>query len=63
MLVVTGVSFMILDPKSLALKYRVELKHLDQISVSSFSDYIFVLHLSPVSHVSVPSHAEVVLYT
>ena len=55
MLVVTGVSFMILDPKSLALKYRVELKHLDQISVSSFSDHIFVLHLNPVSRVSVPT--------
>ena len=48
-LVVTGISFMILDPKSLSLKYRVELKHLEQISVSSFNDHIFILHINPVS--------------
>ena len=48
-LVVTGVSVMILDAKSLSLKYRVELNHLDQISVSSFSDHMFVLHINPVS--------------
>jgi myosin-1 len=46
-LVVTGVSVMVLDPKSLSLKYRVELKHLDQVSVSSFSDHMFVLHINP----------------
>ena len=47
-LVVTGNSFMLLDPKSLSLKYRVELQHVKQISLSSFSDHIFVLHLDPV---------------
>ena len=48
-LVVTGVSVMLLDSKSLSLKYQVELKHLDQISVSSFSDHIFIMHINPVS--------------
>lgn len=46
-LVVTGVSVMLLDSKSLSLKYQVELKHLDQISVSSFSDHIFIMHINP----------------
>ena len=48
-LVVTGTSFMVLDPKTLALKYRVELKDLQQISLSTFSDHIFVMHINPVS--------------
>jgi len=48
-LVVTGTSFMVLDPKTLALKYRVELKDLKQISLSNFSDNIFIMHINPVS--------------
>lgn len=48
MLVVTGVSIMLLDSKSLSLKYRVELKHVDQVSVSAFSDHLFVVHINPV---------------
>ncbi len=48
-LVVTGTSFMVLDPKSLALKYRVELADLQQISLSSYADNIFVMHINPVS--------------
>lgn len=48
-LVVTGNSLLLLDPKSLAMKYRVELQHIKQISLSCFSDQIFVVHLDPVS--------------
>ena len=40
---------MILDQKSLSLKYRVELRHLQQVSLSSFSDSFFVIHINPVS--------------
>ena len=40
---------MVLDTKTLALKYRVELSYLDQISLSSYSDHIFVMHINPVS--------------
>ena len=42
-------SIMILDPKSLALKYRIDLRNIDQVSVSSFSDNLLVLHINPVS--------------
>ena len=48
-LVVTGNSFMLLDSKSLSMKYRVELQHIKQISLSSYSDQIFIIHLEPVS--------------
>ncbi len=47
-LVVTGNSFMLLDPKNLSLKYRVELQHVKQVSLSSFSDHIFVIHIDQV---------------
>jgi myosin-1 len=46
-LVVTGMSIMILDPKSLVLKYRIDLRHVNQVSVSSFSDHLLVLHINP----------------
>ena len=48
-LAVTGNSFMVLDPKSYALKYRVDLSNLEQISLSPYSDAIFVMHVKPVS--------------
>ena len=48
-LVITGVSLMILDPKHLTLKYRIELQYVKQLSMSSFSDQIFVVHIDPVS--------------
>ena len=47
-LVVTGNSFMLLDPKSLAMKYRVDLQHIKHISLSSYGDQIFVIHIDPV---------------
>ncbi len=49
MLVVTGTSFMVLDPKTMTLKYRVELQYLRQVSLSTYSDRILVLHIDPVS--------------
>ena len=48
-LAVTGNSFMVLDPKSYALKYRVDLTNLEQISLSPYSDALFVMHVKPVS--------------
>lgn len=48
-LAITGNSFMLLDPKSYALKYRVDLNNLEQMSLSPFSDSIFVMHIKPVS--------------
>ena len=48
-LAITGNSFMLLDQKSYALKYRVDLNNLEQISLSPFSDSIFVMHVKPVS--------------
>lgn len=45
-LVVTGTSFLVLDPKTLLLKYQVNLDHLQQISLSSFSDHLFVMHIN-----------------
>ena len=56
-LVVTGTSFMVLDPKTLALKYRVELKDLKQISLSNFSDNIFIMHINPVSNAQTGSQS------
>ncbi|XP_064396795.1 unconventional myosin-Ia-like isoform X1 [Halichondria panicea] len=47
MLVVTGTSFMVLDPKTMTLKYRVELQYLRQVSLSTYSDRILVLHIDP----------------
>lgn len=47
-LVVTGNSFMLLEPKTLSMKYRVELQHIKQISLSCYSDQIFVIHIDPV---------------
>ena len=48
-LVVTGLSLLLLEPHSLALKYRVELADLQGISLSRFSDAIFIVHINPVS--------------
>ena len=48
-LVVTGVSLMVLDPKNLSLKYRIELQHVKQLSMSTYSDHIIVVHIDPVS--------------
>ncbi len=50
-LIVTGTSFMVLDPKSMALKYRVELQYLNQISLSCFGDRLMVMHINPVSYI------------
>jgi hypothetical protein len=48
-LVITGVSLMILDPKHLAMKYRIELQYVKQLSMSTFSDHMFIVHIDPVS--------------
>ena len=48
-LVVTGVSMMVLDPKNLTIKYRIELQYIKQLSLSTHSDHIFVVHIDPVS--------------
>lgn len=48
-LVVTGNSFMLLETKTLVMKYRVELQHVKEISLSSYSDPIFIIHIDPVS--------------
>eukprot|EP00731_Ephydatia_muelleri_P013412 Em0007g722a len=56
-LAVTGNSFMLLDQKSYALKYRVDLNNLEQISLSPFSDSIFVMHVKP-SRLADPSYAK-----
>ena len=48
-LVITGVSLMVLDPKHLTMKYRIELQYVKQLSMSTFSDQIFVVHIDPVS--------------
>ena len=48
-LVVTGTSAMILDPKSLSLKYRIDMKHINKVSLSSYGDHLLVLHINPVS--------------
>jgi len=47
-MVVTGNSFMLLEAKNLGMKYRVELAHIKQVSMSSYSDQIFVLHIDSV---------------
>lgn len=47
-LVITGNSFMLLEAKTLNMKYRVELQHIKQISLSNYSDHIFVIHIDPV---------------
>ena len=56
-LAITGNSFMLLDPKSYALKYRVDLNNLEQMSLSPFSDSIFVMHIKP-SRIADPSYAK-----
>ncbi len=48
-MVVTGNSFMLLDPKNLSMKYRVDLSHLKHVSMSSYGDHLFVLHIDSVS--------------
>ena len=48
-LVVTGVSMMVLDLKHLTMKYRIELQYVKQLSMSTFSDHMFVVHIDPVS--------------
>ena len=40
---------MILDPKHLTMKYRIELQYVKQLSMSTFSDHMFIVHIDPVS--------------
>ena len=49
-MVVTGNSFMLLEAKNMGMKYRVELAHIKHVSMSSYSDQIFVLHIDSVRY-------------
>ena len=47
-MVVTGNSFMLLEANNMGMKYRVELAHIKHVSMSSYSDQIFVPHIDSV---------------
>lgn len=50
LLVITGLSFMVLDPKSMKPLYRVPLSALQKVSVSQLSDDFFIFHVASVSY-------------
>jgi hypothetical protein len=46
-LAVTNTALIILDPRSLTMKYRLDIEYLEGISMSRCHDDIVVLHISP----------------
>ena len=46
MLVITKLSFLVLDPKTMKPFYRVPLSDLQKVSVSQLSDDFFIFHVA-----------------
>ena len=40
---------LVLEPKSFAIQYRIDLTHIQQVSLSKHNDFLFILHIDPVS--------------
>ena len=40
---------LLLEPKSFAIQYRITLTHIQQVSLSIHNDFLFILHIDPVS--------------
>lgn len=50
LLVISTSSLMILDQRTLDIKYRIPASEIHRISLSPFADNIAVVHIHPVSH-------------